>query len=333
MTGHATVGRVVVVGSVNVDLVVTTARLPSPGETVTGGSFARHDGGKGGNQAVAAARLGATTIFVGAVGDDDLGAEARAALEGSRVGTTHLASLPGVATGVALIVVAAGGENLIAVASGANAELTADVVRAALESIALSDADVVLVGHEIPTAAAREALRLAAAASARSIFNPAPADGLDRSLFGLAGILTPNRRELGALVAAEARRTGRPAADDPVRAARGLLETSSEGRGPDAVLVSLGVAGAVLVTPQGVVEIAAPRVSAVDSVGAGDALNGALAAGLVEGRDLEDAARRAVVAASLSTTRHGAREALPTVDELEQAIAAGAAVRRETPNR
>ncbi len=319
-------GRVIVVGSVNVDLVVTADRLPSPGETVTGGRFARHPGGKGGNQAVAAARLGAPTFLVGAIGADDLGVEARAALEADGVDATNAVALATEPTGVALIVVAIGGENLIAVASGANAGLTVEHVRAAFEALAPAAADVVLVGHEIPTASAREALRLAKAAKVRSIFNPAPADGLDRSTFGLAELLTPNRRELASLVAAEARRTGRSAPDDPIRAARGLLEASSEGPGPAAVLVTLGAAGAVLVTADGEsLEIPAPRVAAVDSVGAGDALNGALAAALVEGRTLEDAARRAVVAASLSITRGGAREAMPTAAELERALAASQA--------
>jgi ribokinase len=322
----ASSGRVVVVGSVNVDLVVTADRLPSPGETVAGGTFARHHGGKGGNQAVAAARLGATTIFVGAVGDDDLGHDARAALDAAGVDTTHLASLGDHATGVAVIVVATGGENLIAVASGANAALTGEAVASAFDAIALDDRDVVLVGHEIPTRTARDALRLAAAVSARTIFNPAPADRLDRSTIGLAWLLTPNRRELATLVADEGRRTGTSAADDPIRAAHALLRVSSEGPGVEAVLVSLGSAGAVLVTTTGAVEIPAPRVSAVDSVGAGDALNGALAAGLVEGRAMEDAAQRAVYAASLSTTRRGAREALPSADELELAIATAGSV-------
>ncbi len=128
-------GRVIVVGSVNVDLVVRAAHLPQPGETVTGGSFERHHGGKGGNQAVAAARLGAATEFVGAVGGDDLGHEARAALEAEGVGLGGLVMIPGIATGVALIVVDATGENLIAVAGGANAALEPAHVSAALRSL------------------------------------------------------------------------------------------------------------------------------------------------------------------------------------------------------
>ncbi|HEY7589700.1 MAG TPA: PfkB family carbohydrate kinase [Candidatus Limnocylindrales bacterium] len=314
--------RVIVVGSLNVDLVVSAPRLPRPGETVTGGTFAQHDGGKGGNQAVAAARLGAATTLVGAIGADDLGERARAALEAENVGTGELVVDSANPTGVALIVVDAAGENLIAVASGANAALTASHVATALERLEPRDSDVVLVGHEIPTATAREALRRARAAGATTILNPAPAAGLDRSVFGLADVLTPNRRELSVLVAAETRRLGRGPSDttDPVTLARTLVAPNAEGSGATAVLVTLGASGAVLVTGSGVVELPARSVAAVDATGAGDAVNGALAAGLAAGQALEDAARRAVVAASISTTKPGARGGLPTASELQAAL-------------
>ena len=316
-------GRVLVVGSVNVDLVITAERLPGAGETVTGGTFARHMGGKGGNQAVAAARLGATVSLVAAVGGDELGSEARRALEAEGVDLAAVATLPGNVTGVAIVVVDSGGENLIVVAGGANDSLSMAHVREAFETFAPSRADVVLVGHEIPTAAAREALRLGREAGATTILNPAPAEGLDRSTFGLADVLTPNRRELSVLVAAEGRRTGRSArAEDPARAAATLLEPGPEGAGAGAILVTLGAAGAMLVR-RGAdpLPLAAPHAVAVDSVGAGDTLNGALAAALAEGRTLEEAARRAVVAATLSTTHAGAREGMPTVAQLEAELA------------
>jgi ribokinase len=318
-------GRVLVVGSVNVDLVITAERLPAAGETVTGGTFARHMGGKGGNQAVAAGRLGAMVSLVAAVGGDELGSEARRALEAEAVDITGVATLPREVTGVAIIVVGDGGENLIVVAGGANDSLSVAHVRDALNALAPSPVDVVLVGHEIPTAAAREALRLGREAGATTILNPAPAEGVDRSTFGLADVLTPNRRELAGLVAAERRRTGRSArVEDPARAAATLLEPGPEGAGAGAILVTLGAAGAMLVR-RGVepLALAAPRAVAVDSVGAGDTVSGALAAALAEGRSLEEAARRAVVAASLSTTHAGAREGMPTKQELEAALAAG----------
>jgi ribokinase len=304
-------GRVVVVGSVNVDLVVTTERLPAPGETVIGGRFTRHHGGKGGNQAVAAARLGAMVAFVGAVGDDAFGVEARAALEAEGVDVGGLLTLPGESTGVALILVDETGENSIAVAGGANAALTSVQVRAAFKRLDLAIEDVVLVGHEIRTGATHEAIRLARLAGATAILNPAPATGLGRPTLDLATILTPNEGELVGLVG--------PQGSGSARAKR-LLGSEPAGR---AVLVSLGPRGALLLVGRQARAIAPPRVEAVDTVGAGDTLNGALAAGLAAGFDLAEAARRAVVAASLATTRTGAREGMPTTAELEESLAKG----------
>ena len=316
-------GRVVVVGSVNTDFVMAAQRLPRPGETVVGGRFDRHQGGKGANQAVAAARLGARVELVGAVGDDDLAAEARSALEVEGVGLAELGRADG-ATGVAVIIVDADGENLIAVASGANAALSAVSVRASLERLALGPPDVLLTGCEIPVPTVLEVLRTARATGATTILNPAPAGGLDRRVLGLADILTPNRGELTELVAAEARRVGRrldSATDRPERGARSLLEPSSEGPPVGrAVIVTLGATGALLVRSSGSpVALPAPDVTAVDAVGAGDAFNGALAALLASGAELEDAARRAVVAGAVATTRRGARNGMPTLAELDAA--------------
>jgi ribokinase len=299
-------GRVLVVASVNVDLVVTVDRLPLPGETVTGGRFARHHGGKGGNQAVAAARLGARTSFIGAVGDDPFGAEARAALEAEGIDLDGLSTLAGEATGVALILVDGAGENSIAVASGANAAVSPALVAAALAGLHPRAGDVVLVGHEIPTMATREALRLARAAGAVTILNPAPATGLDRDVLALADILTPNRGELAAL----------SERDDAVVPQATALIGDAPGR---TVLVTLGADGALLVTADGATVLRAPEVTVVDTVGAGDTLNGALAAGLAAGLALPDAARQAVAAASLAVTRAGAREGMPTATGLQAA--------------
>ena len=321
-------GRVLVVGSVNVDLVVQAERLPAPGETVSGGTFSRFHGGKGGNQAVAAARLGAPVMLVAALGDDAFGGEASAALAHEGIGTDVLVTLEAVATGVALILVDAEGENQIAVAPGANAALTPAHVTAALTRLDPRAGDVVMVTHEIPTDAAREALRLGRAGGARTVLNPAPADGLDRSTLSLADVLTPNRGELARLAAEDGRRSGRPpmTSVDAVRAAHDLLAPTSEGPGTaHAILVSLGAGGAVLVTRDGAeLDLEAQRVRAVDATGAGDTLNGALAAGLANGLDLETAARRAIVAASLSVTKAGAREGMPTLAELEAALSAQA---------
>ena len=287
-------GQVIVVGSVNIDLVIMVRALPAQGETVIGGRFAQHHGGKGGNQAVAAARLGARTSFVGAVGDDDFGRGARSALEAEGIDVTELRTVSDAATGVAFILVDEHGENSIAVAGGANAALTADQVSASLRRLAARPGDVVLVGHEIPTAAAGAALRAGRDAGATTILNPAPATGLDAPTVVMADIVTPNEGELATLRAA--------------------------GIEADRLLVSLGGDGATLRTPGGETHIDAPRVEVVDTVGAGDTLNGALAAALAAGDSLEHAARRAVAAASLAVTRSGAREGMPTGADLDASL-------------
>lgn len=301
--------RVIVVGSVNVDLVATVDRLPGPGETVTGGRFAQHHGGKGGNQAVAAARLGAATWFVGAVGTDAFGEAARVALAADGVDVTELLTLPDRATGVALIVVDASGENGIAVAGGANAALEPAHVAAAFDRLRPAAGDVVLVGHEIPTATATEALRLARAGGATTVFNPAPATGVTVETLALSDILTPNEGEAAELIALEGETDGA----GPERLAR------LTGNGH--VLVTLGARGALLVDRDGAVPMAAPAATVIDTTGAGDTLNGALAAGLAAGLTVPDAARRAVTAASLAVARAGARAGMPTGEELEAALA------------
>jgi ribokinase len=284
-------GTVLVVGSINIDLVVTLARLPEPGETVTGGEFARHAGGKGANQAVAAARAGARVRFVGAVGDDDLGAAAVDALAAEGVETGAIARLAGTATGVALIIVDAEGRNQIAVASGANAMVDTAMVDAALADEPLGPDDVVLLGFEVPDEAVVAGARAAAAAGARAILNPAPARDLpDGARDGL--LLTPNGLEAAAL-------TGET---EPATAARALARHTGA-----PVLVTVGADGALLVEGGDCVAIAAPEVEVVDTTGAGDALNGTLATGLAAGRDLGAAARAAVEAASASVQRPGAR--------------------------
>jgi len=309
-------GRVIVVGSVNVDLVARVDRLPAPGETVTGARFERHPGGKGGNQATAAARLGARVAFVGAVGDDPLASEAREALAREGVDVSELANVAG-ATGVALILVDRGGENLIAVAPGANGLVTVDAVEAALDRLGVGLGDVVAVSNEIPTVSVVAALRGARGRGATTVLNPAPAGGLDGSVMPWTDILTPNELELDELVAGMGHR-----AADPLEAARRLIEAASDGHHAAAVVVTLGARGALLVQDRGApIEIAVPSVTAVDTVGAGDTLVGTLAADLASGRSLEDATRRAVVAASLSTTRPGARGGMPTLAELDAAIA------------
>ena len=330
-------GRVIVVGSVNVDLVVRAPRLPSPGETVTGGTFERHDGGKGGNQAVAASRLGRPTLFVGAIGDDAFGNQARTALQAEHVDTSRLFTMPGGVTGVAVIMVDERAENLIAVASGANSALEPYMVAEAIERLGPLDRDVVLVSNEVPTASVHEALRVGRAGGATTVLNPAPAHGLDAATLALADVMTPNRNELSMLASSVVGQRAGAVSGDPVEAAASLVDalpepsTRREGAVGDAgipgpaVVVTLGSAGARIVRrgtgAAGAIAVDAPSVDAIDSTGAGDAFVGALAVALALGHTLETACARAAAAGALATTRIGAREGMPTSERFEAFLA------------
>jgi ribokinase len=293
---------VVVVGSVNADLVVSVARLPRAGETVAGGTFARHGGGKGANQAVAAARAGARVALEGAVGADDVGEEALRELEGEGVDVSEVARLDGVPTGVAAIVVDAAGENQIAVALGANAVLDAHAVSRSLARLLATPPGVVLLGHEVSEEVVRTGI-MAARTGWFPVLNPAPARPLPDGLDGV--MLTPNADEAREL-------TG----EQDIEAAAHALAA----RTGAPVLVTLGADGALLLH-EGVAErLPAPRVDVVDTTGAGDALNGALAAELAAGRPLRDAARFALTAAALSTRAPGARAGMPRRDEVLAAL-------------
>jgi ribokinase len=283
--------RVGVVGAVNVDLVATVERLPAPGETVTGGSFARHQGGKGGNQAVAAARaLGdAGDVFiVCAIGGDDLGRTALEALRSEGIGIEPDDPTSDQPTGVALILVDANGENAIAVAPGANDTLEADTVTDALDRSAPT---VVLASLEVPPEAVTAAAEWCAEHTVPLVLNPAPMDAeLVASLRDRVGYATPNEHELEQL-------------GDAVSGAL-VIET----RGDD---------GAIVHGPDGNEHVPAPKVEAVDTTGAGDCFNGVFAAGLAEGRPLREAVERAIAAAAMSVTRAGAREGMPTRRQLD----------------
>src|SRR5450759_808150 len=301
-------GRVVVVGSVNIDLVARVPHLPHPGETVTGGSYERHHGGKGGNQAIAAARLRRPTLFIGAAGDDPFEAEARRALSSERVDVSMLASLPGHATGIALILVDATGENEIAVVPGANGAIETGYVRDCLARLGPLVGDVMLVCNEVPLHVVREALMCGHAAGATTILNPAPAIGIDRSIFGLADIITPNRNELATLLQTEAGRTGRRvdvSVETSVRA-RTLLEPGPGGPGVrKAVIVTLGAAGVVVLERVGSgFAASAARQELVDVASAAAATAATTAAGVAaEQRPKEpDATASATVPASAPTS-------------------------------
>jgi ribokinase len=296
-----TPGRVVVAGSINVDLIVGVARLPRPGETVLGGRLVQQNGGKSANQAMAASRVGARVTMLGAVGDDDLGRRALAGLEGAGVDISACRVLPGEHTGVALIIVDTDAENQIAVASGANARVDAAMMEAETSGLEVDSEAVCLLGFEIGDSAVLAAARWAAARGWRVIVNPAPARAVLDELYAVGPILTPNERE-AAMLTGEA---------DPALAAAALAERS----GAPAV-VTLGARGAVLALDGSIVHLPALAVEPVDTTGAGDALNGILAAELARGADLPEALRWAIAGASLKTTRAGAQAGLPTRDAI-----------------
>lgn len=297
--------RVVVVGSSNTDMVVRLPVLPAPGETVLGGDFYQAAGGKGANQAVAAARLGAEVRLVARVGDDSLGREAVRRFQAEGILTDAVVVDREAASGVALIMVDSRGENMIAVASGANSRLTPADVEAVAEHLPGS---VVLVQLEIPMEAVEHAVSMASRAGARVILNPAPARPLPDPLLQRVSILTPNEGELAVLA-------GRPVHDPETArlAAASLLE-----RGVKTVIVTLGAQGALLVDSGGSRLEPARRVEAVDTTAAGDAFNGALAWALAGGATLAEAVRLANRAASISVTRPGAQPSLATRRELEE---------------
>jgi len=292
--------RIVVVGSSNTDLVITTPRLPAPGETVAGGPLLRYGGGKGANQAVAAARAGARVTFVGARGDDDFGTAAAAALRKEGIDLAHFSVRRGAGSGVALIIVGgATRENQITIARSANDLLRpADVARAA-SSIAKAGA--VVAQLEVPLAAVAHAATLARRHRVPFILNPAPVRKLPASLLRQVSVLVPNEHEAALL-------TGER---DPRRAAKKLLAL-----GCGAVVITLGAKGALVAEANELRTIPAPRVKPVDTVGAGDCFTGWLASGIAEGLALTDAAARAGIAASLSVTRHGAQASMPSRKEV-----------------
>ncbi len=290
---------VVVVGSINADLVLQVGRHPAPGETVLGSTSAVLAGGKGANQAVAAARLGASVAMVGAVGSD---AYARTALSGLRdagVDLTHVAAVDG-PTGLAVVTLADDGENSIVVVPGANTAVTPDVVDRATDLLAR--ARVVVLQAEIPLAAVTRAAQAAHARGVRVLLNVAPAAALPAEVIALADPLVVNEHEAAVLL-------GRPVGA-PEEAAAGLAAL-----GAASVLVTLGPAGVTGRTGGRTWSLPARTVTARDSTGAGDAFVGAVAAGLAAGRDLREATEHAVRVAAFSVLRLGAQSSYPRKDD------------------
>jgi ribokinase len=298
---------VVVVGSLNLDLVAEVAHLPARGETLLASGYARSLGGKGANQAVSAVRHGVDVAMIGCVGADADGRALTGALAAERIDVSGIAIRDDVATGVAHITVDPGGANTIVVVPGANGMLVAADVQDELGR--LPAAEVVLVQLEIPLDAVMAAV---ATSTPRVVLNPAPARELPRELLRHVDVLVPNTPELGALTGG-----GVPSTLEEIAARARLLADET------AVVVTMGESGALVVAHEETAHVPAPRVRAVDTTGAGDAFCGSLAAGLAGGLSLVGAVRDAVRVASQSTLRRGALEALPTAGEISALLAGG----------
>jgi ribokinase len=306
---------VFVVGSTNTDMTVRVPRIPTPGETAVGRDFRVSGGGKGANQAIAAARAGASVRVVTALGTDDLGDRALASLSADGIDVTLVRRVPGIASGVALIVVDDAGENAIAVAAGANAELTAADVAPLADTIA--PGDVLLLQLEIPLPAVIAAARLAKAAGAHVILNPAPAPDapLPEALLEAVTLIVPNEHEAERL-------TGVAVAD-----AAGLAGAAAalHARGVPTVLITLGARGAYVSADGHTSHVPSFPATAIDTTAAGDVFCGALAVALTEGRPIDDAADFAAAAAAISVTRPGAQASAPRRDEIEALLHAPSA--------
>lgn len=300
-------GKIVVIGSSNTDLVIRTPRIPSPGETLIGSDFMINAGGKGANQAVAAARMGGDVCFVACVGDDGFGAEAVRHYADEGIDTTYIVRRSGVASGVALIAVDDAAENSIVVAPGANALLSPADIDAVESEIAA--ADYLLVQLEIPMETVARATELAVRYGVRVILNPAPAAPIADEVLARLDLITPNRSETELLTGLKVENVG-----DAVAAAAWF-----RGRGVRRVAVTMGSAGALVADERGEEFVPAYRVEAVDTTAAGDVFNGALAVALSEGRELGAAARFAAAASSIACTRIGAQRSIPQRREVDSA--------------
>jgi ribokinase len=307
-------GHVLVVGSLNLDLMVQAPHLPAPGETLTGRDFRTDQGGKGANQAVAAARLGAPVAMLGCVGDDDAGRRLRAGLQADGIDVSAVRTVPGgVPTGTAVITVADDGENCIVVIPGTNAHVGAADVDAVTSDL-LRTAALLVLQLEIPLVTVRHALRTARALGVTTLLNVAPAVPLTNDDLACVDWLVVNEGEAALLA-------GLSVSDV---SSAGAAALALQARGAAQVLVTLGSAGVLHAGPDGALQHwPAPKVQAVDTTGAGDTFVGAFAAGLVAAD--AQALPRALGAAALQVTRHGTQSAMPTQAELDAFLADRAA--------
>ncbi len=296
--------KIVVIGSSNTDMVVKTNKFPVPGETILGGEFFMFSGGKGANQAVAAARMGNEVVFVCKTGNDIFGQRAIEEFNKEGIQTKYIATDPAKASGTALILVDSTGENEIVVASGANETLSEKNIDAA--STELAAADIVLLQLEIPLRSVVYAAKKAKSLGRKVILNPAPAQPLPDELYPTLFLMTPNETEAALL-------TGIPVTDinSAARAAAVLLN-----KGVENIIVTLGAQGALFINQETQLLVKAPVVNAVDTTAAGDVFNGVLAGEISSGKKWEEAIQTACRAASISVTKMGAQASMPYRNEI-----------------
>ena len=300
--------KVIVVGSANTDFTVQIPHLPVKGETVIGGTFTTANGGKGANQAVAAARLGAEVTFVARLGSDNIGSEALESYHREGIHTGFIVRDPALASGVALILVGGAGENMIAVASGANWALCPeDVIQA--ES-AIKDADCLLVQLEIPMETVLTAAKLAARHKVRVILNPAPGKEIPPELLRLVDILTPNKEEARIL-------SGESSQSDNIS----VLFQLAQKTGVKNIIMTVGENGSLVYSDRRVTEVPGYQVTPVDTTACGDAFNGALAVALGRGQGIFQAVRYANAVGAMAATKLGAQPSLPTAHEVDNFLA------------
>lgn len=300
--------KILVIGSTNIDMIACVEHLPRPGETVGEARFMQSNGGKGANQAVAAARLGGDVAFVTCLGDDAVAETLRRQFADDGIDTEALFTAEGTPTGTALIYVSQDGENCIAVAPGANHRLTCEAIDAVTDRIA--GADYLLIQLEIPMETVAYAIEKAHEVGTRVVLNPAPAMPLPDELLRKVYLITPNRTESETLTGIAVHTP-----QDASLAADALLA-----KGVGNVIVTLGGEGALIKTSTGEQLIPACKVTPVDTTAAGDVFNGALLVALSEGRSLSDAVHFAARSASVSVTRMGAQTSIPWRREIETLI-------------
>jgi ribokinase len=298
---------IVVVGSVNLDLVSTCQRLPSPGETVSGSSFKMFEGGKGANQAVAVARLGYPVAMVAKVGGDEFGTRLRVALKGAGVSIEHVSTARGVSSGVAMITADRRGQNTIVVVPGANGRLLpADLDQA---TALLRSAGMILAQLEIPIRTVEYLSRLAKKFRVPLMLDPAPAQPLPPKIFKSIAFLTPNETEAGSLC-------GRDGMVIDCSNAKGIADQLLS-KGPRNVILKMGKQGSYFSGQDAAGDFVPTfKVRAVDSTAAGDAFNGGLAVALLRGKDFTEAGRFASAVAALSVKQKGAQPSMPTIDQV-----------------